>query len=96
MENVYIQVPDRVIKVIVSGGIGPQGNQGIPGVCENVQITFTSGFNFEYALSGIPFSIKNCTFFNESGDEISVSYQVSDKLYIESNIDLENHKVIIT
>jgi hypothetical protein len=59
------------------------------------EITFTSGFDFEYALNIFGFDISNCTFYNPNGDQVHVFYSISNKLYIESNINLLNHKVII-
>jgi hypothetical protein len=69
---------------------------GEPAYNQYAQITLNSGSNFDFALNTVPFPITRCDFFNENGDEVSVQYKVTDKLYIDSNIDLENHKIIIS
>lgn len=57
--------------------------------------TFTSGFSFEIPLANVNFTINNITFYNPTGHEVSVFYRVSDKIYIESNINLLNHYIKI-
>lgn len=52
---------------------------------------FTSGFSFEILLSTINININSVKFYNPIGEEVSVSYRISDKLYINSNINLLNH-----
>jgi hypothetical protein len=58
--------------------------------------TLTSGFNFEFNLTIVDFTISNCTFYNPTGKIVSVYYNISDKIYVESNVDLLNHKMIIS
>ena len=62
---------------------------------KNFTYTFTSGTTFEIALSTIGITINNVTFYNAAGDEVSVYYKVSDKLYISSNVNLLNHSIKI-
>jgi hypothetical protein len=58
-------------------------------------VTFGSGNAFDYALNIFGFDINKVTFYNPSGDEVSVAYNVSDKLYVSSNVNLLNHKMIV-
>lgn len=58
-------------------------------------VTFASGTSFNYNLAIFGFEISRVTFYNPSGDEVSVAYNVSDKLYVNSNVNLLNHKMVI-
>jgi hypothetical protein len=65
-------------------------------VIPNHELTLTSGFNFEIELDTVTFNISKCTFYSPTGNNVSVFYRISDKVYIESNINLLNHTVILT
>lgn len=58
-------------------------------------VTFGSGTSFNYTLSTFGFDISKVTFYNPNGDEVSVAYNVSDKLYVSSNVNLLNHKMVV-
>lgn len=62
---------------------------------KNYTQVLTSGTSFEIALATIGVTVNNVSFFTPSGDEVSVPYRVSDKLYINSNVNLLNHTIKI-
>lgn len=62
---------------------------------KNYTQVLTSGTSFEIALATIGVTINNVSFYTPSGDEVSVPYKVSDKLYINSNVNLLNHTIKI-
>lgn len=53
-----------------------------------------SGFSFEIEFSEIPIVFSALHFYKPTGENVSVAYTTSNKIYIESNINLLNHKVI--
>lgn len=53
-----------------------------------------SGFDFEIEFADIPIAFSALHFYKPTGENVSVAYQYSNKIYISSNINLLNHKVI--
>lgn len=53
-----------------------------------------SGFDFEIEFSAIPIPFSALNFYKPTGENVSVAYRYSDKIYINSNINLLNHRVI--
>lgn len=53
--------------------------------------TFTSGTSFQITFATIKFSPSNVQVYTPSGDEVSVVSTISDKVYIQSNVNLLNH-----
>lgn len=53
-----------------------------------------SGFDFEIEFADIPIVFSALHFYKPTGENVSVAYQYSNKIYISSNINLLNHKVI--
>jgi hypothetical protein len=62
---------------------------------KNYSQVLTSGTSFEIALATIGVTVNNVTVYTPSGDEVSVPYRLSDKLYINSNVNLLNHIIKI-
>lgn len=53
--------------------------------------TFTSGTSFQITFATIKFSPTTVQVYTPSGDEVSVVSTISDKVYIQSNVNLLNH-----
>lgn len=53
--------------------------------------TFTSGTSFQITFETIKFSPTTVQVYTPSGDEVSVVSTISDKVYIQSNVNLLNH-----
>lgn len=86
--EVDIQDPIYInVEKVGSGGDNDEDNRYV--------LTFGSGTSFNYNLNLFGFDISRVTFYNPNGDEISVAYKVSDKLYVNSNVNLLNHKMIV-
>jgi hypothetical protein len=62
---------------------------------KNYSQVLTSGTSFEIALATIGVTVNNVKVYTPSGDEVSVPYRLSDKLYINSNVNLLNHIIKI-
>lgn len=58
------------------------------------ETVLTSGFDFEIEFADIPITFSALHFYKPTGENVSVAYQYSNKIYISSNINLLNHKVI--
>lgn len=52
------------------------------------------GFEFDIGFQEIGFSFGSVNFYKPTGENVSVAYRKADKIYISSNINLLNHKVI--
>lgn len=55
---------------------------------------FGDGFSFDIGFQEIGFNFGSVNFYKPTGENISVAYRRADKVYITSNINLLNHKVI--
>lgn len=100
--SVYIKGDSAYQIAVQNGFVGTEqewleslkGEDGLSSINRYVLI-FESGTSFSYELSLFGFDISTVTFYKPNGEEVSVFYNLSDKLYISSNIDLLNHKMII-
>lgn len=53
-----------------------------------------SGFDFEIEFADVPIVFSALHFYKPTGENVSVAYTYSNKIYIYSNINLLNHRII--
>jgi hypothetical protein len=60
------------------------------------QQTFTSGTSFNVTFAAIKFQPNSIRVYKPTGEEVSVVTTISDKVYIQSNVNLLDHILKIT
>lgn len=79
---------DSQLHVVLSGARGPAGPMGSG---EAYSQTLSAGTSFQITFATIGFTPSMATLYTSSGAEVSVPITISDKVYIQSNVNLLNH-----